>query len=116
MPSLDPQEQNFQQREADLRERELALKLKEMERELDLAKRSNPRRQKTHNLEQRPSRIRRWRRNAIEGVKLFFVVVLVVSAIRVAYWLASIFLVLGVSYLVYKLFFADRFNRDEDYR
>lgn len=115
MSSPDPKERDFQQREADLRERELALKLKAMEMELDLAKRSHPRKQKPRNLEKRPSRIRRWRRNAIEGIKLFAVVVLVVAAIRVAYWLASIVLVLGVSYLAYKLFFANRFNRDDDY-
>ena len=115
MSSSNPNEQDLQQREADLRDRELALKLKEMEQELSRVKQTNPRRQQPSKPATMPSRLRRWRRNAIEGVKLFAVVVGVVAAVRVAYWLASIVLVLGVSYLIYKLFFADRFNRDDDY-
>lgn len=102
----------MRQREAELRERELALQLREMEMELKKAKGDRLSTEIANPPFKRPGRIRRWRRNAIEGLKLFAVVVAVMAAIRVAYWLASVLVVLGVGYLVYKLYFAQRFNRD----
>ena len=44
----------------------------------------------------------------MEGLKFFAVVVLVVAAIRVAFWLAGALMVIGVSYIIYKFYFASR--------
>ena len=111
-PSDDSRNQDLHQREAELRERELSLQLKEMEMELQKAKGDRLSTETAAPPAQQPGRIRRWRRNALEGLKLFAVVVAVMAAIRIAYWLASVLMVLGVGYLVYKLYFAERFNRD----
>ncbi|MEL7086198.1 MAG: hypothetical protein AAF268_14905 [Cyanobacteria bacterium P01_A01_bin.3] len=111
-PSDNSREQDLRQREAELGERELSLRLKEMEIELQKAKGDRLSTETVAPPTQRPGRIRRWRRNAIEGLKLFAVVVAVIAAIRLAYWLASVLVVLAVGYLVYKLYFARRFNRD----
>ncbi len=108
-PSDDSREQDLRQREAELRERELSVRLKEMEMELQKAK-GDRLSTEVEPPTTRPGRIRRWRRNAIEGLKLFAVVVAVIVAIRVAYWLASVMVVLGIAYLLYKFYFERRFN------
>ncbi|MEM9567168.1 MAG: hypothetical protein AAF974_02585 [Cyanobacteria bacterium P01_E01_bin.34] len=111
-PADGAREQDLRQREAELRERELTLRLKEMEMELQKAKGDRLSKNTIYSPTNRPGRTWRWRRNAIEGLKLFAVVVAVMAAIRIAYWLASVLMVLGVGYLVYKLYFARRFNQD----
>ena len=114
MSSLDPQDQEFQERETLRREQELSLRLKEMEQEINGMSRD---RSGDHALKQ-PSKklslMRRWRRNIVAGIQFFAVVVAVIVAIRVAFWLASIVMVLLVSYLIYEIFFHNRFDRLDD--
>ncbi|WP_017326144.1 hypothetical protein [Synechococcus sp. PCC 7336] len=109
MASKHPSERDLRQREAELKQRELALRLRELE--VDLA-RGNEGRRQTVAPAKRPNKIRRWWQMAVNGLKFFAVVVAVVAAVRVAFWLAGALMVLTVSWLIYKLFFESSFRGD----
>jgi Flp pilus assembly protein TadB len=96
---------SFQDRNRDLvrpdeaiAEQQLSVRLQELEAEL-----------------QSPARdvklFQPWRRKFIIAVQLFVAVVVVVAAVRVALWLASLLFVVVAGWIVYKLFF-ERNSRD----
>ncbi|KGF72142.1 hypothetical protein DO97_11960 [Neosynechococcus sphagnicola sy1] len=99
MSAPNPQEDELHRREQELAARERALRLRELEQEIN--HRSPPPR----SLNPGAFSPRALSRTLVKWATFFAIVVAVVVAIRVAAWLTHIVLVLVVAWVVYKLFF-----------
>lgn len=89
----------LKRREELLREREIQVRLRELEAEVT----STPV-QPTFKHEKLPSKKKAWYRKIPEIAKFFLVVVAVIVAVRIAAWMATAVIVLGVGWIGYKLF------------
>ncbi|MEM8639362.1 MAG: A24 family peptidase [Cyanobacteria bacterium P01_G01_bin.54] len=96
-----PKEEELRRREEALKERELQIRLRELEAELEPTPVTPTRK---HQEESRPQPKPPWYQRLPNWLKFIVVVLGVLVAIRIAAWLASVVLVLAVSWVAYKLF------------
>ncbi|MGF1576638.1 MAG: hypothetical protein ACFCU9_12010 [Cyanophyceae cyanobacterium] len=101
-----PQDE-LQRREAELKQREQSLRLREIENEL-LQQRDPEVDVVVQTVRLRPHQttLSRWRRKASIGIKLFAILVVAVVGIKLGTWLAIGVVLGGVGWLTYKAFFA----------
>lgn len=99
-------EEDLRRREKELQAREQALRLRELEADVNL-----PVLMPTHKHQEPEGKVQRWKRNAIVAAKFFGVVVAVFVAIQVASVLAGVALVGVVAWVIYKAYFEARFKR-----
>ncbi|MGP1384009.1 MAG: hypothetical protein ACTS2F_10650 [Thainema sp.] len=122
MASNDPRHDNdrdfqLRQREADLKKRELEIRLRELEAELHQRPPATPvpqvevqtvYPQKSATPE---TRWQRWKRSIGNFAKFCILVVVVLVAIRVSFWLANIIIIGTAAFVAYKLFFESKPNQ-----
>lgn len=108
MNSPDDHENEFQRLERELQERERAIRLREIEAEIN-----QPQLPVHQTHKHQPPEISRNRYRQLLNVGKFLVLVVVVAvSFKIATWLASIILVGGVAWIAYKLFLeGDRSKR-----
>lgn len=110
MPSST--EENFRRREQDLKERELDIRLRELEHEIDKDSQSpvEPGPTAAHEVEvttDEPNAGRKKRsmtRKIMNVGKLFVLMCVVIAAMRIAYWLATLIMVGTIIFTAYMLF------------
>jgi fatty-acid desaturase len=96
----------LQQWEQELRDRELAVRLRELEAEISQQQSSHRTHLKNAEPQTQPlSLLKRFYRKLENVAKFIGIVVLVVIGIQVASWLAGTFIVIGIVWLAYKIFF-----------
>ncbi|MEL6383380.1 MAG: hypothetical protein AAFQ89_13190 [Cyanobacteria bacterium J06626_18] len=99
-PHQQAKEEELRRREAELKTRELQIRMRELEAELDKTS-VHP----TYKHEEPPQKKKRtWYERIPNIAKFLMMVVLVIVAIRVASWLFTAALVLGLAFVGYKLF------------
>ncbi|MGF1523503.1 MAG: hypothetical protein ACFBSF_14400 [Leptolyngbyaceae cyanobacterium] len=101
---MDPQpqskEEELRRRETELKARELQIRMRELEAEMDQTP-VHP----TYKHEEPPKKKKRtWYQRIPNIAKFLLMVVFVIVAIRVASWLFTAALVLGLAFVGYKLF------------
>jgi ferric-dicitrate binding protein FerR (iron transport regulator) len=102
---MSDERQRFQQWEQALRDRELAVRLRELELEVD-QQRLPPSPAKRATPERRPQNFLRRFYKKIENVAKFLgIVVLVIVGIQIASWLAGTIILCGIIWMAYKIFF-----------
>lgn len=99
----DPQQ--LQQKLKDIEDRERSLRLRELEMEIerpvsDVQVEVLPKESKLAG----PS-LRRLKRKIVMAAKFFGLVIAIVVAVKVAFWLAGAVMVVGIAWLAYQLFF-----------
>ena len=113
MNSPDDQEKDFQRREQELQEREKAIRLRELEAEIYQQHQENqPPLYET--IQQKPSenKLRRWGRKLLRLAKFFGFVVIVLVAIKLAYWVAFGIMIGGIAWIGYKIFLEGDSDKD----
>lgn len=101
MIPFDEIEENIRQREQKLKARELEIRIKELEQELD-----NVSVQPTTKYDEAASGLKQkrlYKKNTDIG-KFCLIVVSVIVAIRLAAWLGTVLMVMGIIWMAYKLF------------
>ena len=102
MDTFKNKEEELRRREEELRARELQVRMKELEKEID----GIPVQPTTKH--QEPATSAAQQRRFIQKVsdigKFCLIVISVIVAIRLAAWLGTILLVLGITWMAYKLF------------
>ncbi|HEY9638756.1 MAG TPA: hypothetical protein V6D14_35560 [Coleofasciculaceae cyanobacterium] len=107
MNSQDDQEKELRRREQELQAREHAIRLRELESEIN-----QPLVHQTVKHREPESSLKRWYRQLVNVGKFVGIVVAVVVGIKVATWLATVIIVGGIAWVAYKLFFeGDRRSR-----
>lgn len=103
MSAFNEIEENIRLREQKIKARELEVRLKEIEQELD----NIPVQSTTRHVETVASgrKKRRLSRRIADIGKFCLIVISVIAAVRIAAWLSTILIVLGVVWMAYKLFF-----------
>ncbi len=98
--------QQLQQWEQELRDRELAVRLRELEAEISQQHSSRHSHLKNAAPHAQPLNfLRRFYRKLENVAKFIGIVVLVVIGIQIASWLAGTFIVIVIVWLAYKIFF-----------
>lgn len=98
-PYKQMKEEELGRREAELKARELQIRMRELEAELD-ATPVHP----TYKHEKPSPKKRNWLKQLPSIGKFLLMVVAVIVAIRIATWLATAVLILGLGWVGYKLF------------
>ncbi len=104
-PQYNPEEE-LRRREKELQAREHALRLRELEAEVNL-----PVLMPTEKHQEPAGKLQRWKRNVIVAAKFFGIVVATFVAVQVASVLAGVVLVGVVAWVIYKVYFEERFKR-----
>jgi len=107
MDSPDKKARELRHKEQDLRKREQETQLRELEAEID---RSVPEYRTTKYEEpdsQVKGKLQQWRRKIIAVAQFTGIVIAVVVAVRIAFWLATVVIVGGIALIAYKMFFAE---------
>jgi hypothetical protein len=111
MNNPNEKEQDLARREKEILERERALRLQEMETEIyqeqNYQKGDAPFVQ-TRKDNPPEGKMKQWLRKAVNVGKFLGVVVAVIVAVKVAYWLALTIMVAGVGFVAYKLFLENK--------
>ena len=107
-------EEDQRRREQDLKARELNIRLRELEAEIQevtaaqVAATDPASHAESIPVQPNPKRtVRRWRQNLINLGKFLVLVIVVITAIRVATWLATAIIVGTIAFTGYQLFFRD---------
>jgi len=107
MDSPDKKARELRHKEQELRKREQETQLRELEAEID---RSVPE-YRTSKYEEPDSQVtgklQQWRRKIIAVAQFTGIVIAVVVAVRIAFWLATVVIVGGIALIAYKMFFAE---------
>lgn len=107
MNSPDKKARELRHKEQELRKREQENQLRELEAEID---RSVPE-YRTSKYEEPDSpvksKLKQWRRKIIAVAQFTGIVIAVVVAVRIAFWLATAVIVGGIALIAYKMFFAE---------
>ena len=107
MNSPDKKARELRHKEQELRKREQEIRLRELEAEID---RSVPE-YRTTKYEEPDSKVKgklkQWRRKIIAVAQFTGIVIAVVVAVRIAFWLATVVIVGGIALIAYKMFFAE---------
>jgi Flp pilus assembly protein TadB len=107
MDSPDKKARELRHKEQELRKREQETQLRELEAEID---RSVPE-YRTTKYEEPDSKVKgklkQWRRKIIAVAQFTGIVIAVVVAVRIAFWLATVVIVGGIALIAYKMFFAE---------
>ena len=106
MNSPDKKARELRHKEQELRKREQEMQLRELEAEID---RSVPEYRTTKYEEpdsQVKGKLQQWRRKIIAVAQFTGIVIAVVVAVRIAFWLATVVIVGGIALIAYKMFFA----------
>lgn len=98
-PHYDSKEEELRRREEALKEREIQIRMRELEHEL-----GSPTVHPTTKLDNPPRKRRPWYKKLPDIGKFLLILIAVVVAVRIAAWLATAVLVLGVGWVGYKLF------------
>ncbi|MEL6777842.1 MAG: hypothetical protein AAFO06_11340 [Cyanobacteria bacterium J06597_16] len=108
MSAFDPIEEDIRRREESLKARELKMRLKEIEKELDnIPNQSSTQPSAAEHVHAEvvsDANTRRLYKKATDIGKFCLVVVSVIVAIRLAAWVGTIVMVLGITWMAYKLF------------
>ena len=108
MDSPDKKAREIRHKEQELRKREQEIRLRELEAEID---RSVPEYRTTKYEEQdsqvKEGKLQQWRRKIIAVAQFTGIVIATVVAVRIASWLATAVIVGGISWIAYKMFFAN---------
>lgn len=104
---------DYQRRETELKEREQALRLREIEAELTQTRQGelDPATE-TIRMQSRETSLSRWRRKLSLGAKLFVILVVAIAGINLGKWIAMAVVIGGVGWLTYKAFFAGETPRE----
>ena len=106
MDSPDKKARELRHKEQELRKREQEIRLRELESEID---RSVPEHRTSKYEEpdsQAKGKLKQWRRKIIAAAQFTGIVIAVVVAVRIAFWLATVVIVGGIALIAYKMFFA----------
>jgi Flp pilus assembly protein TadB len=108
MNSPDKKTRELRHKEQELRKREQEAQLRELEAEID---RSVPE-YRTSKYEEPDSQVKegklqQWRRKIIAVAQFTGIVIAVIVAVRIAFWLATAVIVGGIALIAYKMFFAE---------
>jgi hypothetical protein len=95
----ESREEELRRREETLKEREVDIRLRELESEVGSSPVLPTSKHSRTDLKRQ-----RWYRRLVAVGQFFLIVVAVIVAVRIAAWLASLLLILGVSWVIYKLF------------
>lgn len=107
MNSHDDKDNEIRRRERELQEREHALRLRELEAEIN---RIDPPLYQTSRHESRGSQ-KLWKKKLVNAGKFFALVVATIVSVKVASWLTGVILIGGIAWFAYLLFFkSDRSN------
>ena len=98
-PYKQTKEEQLRRREAELKARELQIRMRELEAELD----STPV-HPTYKHKETPTNKRTWLKQLPNIGKFLLMIVAVIVAIRIATWLATAALIVGIGWVGYKLF------------
>lgn len=100
-----PQDEH-RRREAELKEREQALRLREIEVELSHTKEAQiDQTAETIRMQPRETPFGRWKRRLSAGIKVLAIGVVVVVGIKLGTWIATAIVIGGAGWLAYKAFF-----------
>jgi hypothetical protein len=103
---MNSDKKQFQQWEQELRDRELAVRLRELEAEVN--QQHPPHHAHLRNAAPRAEPLnvlKRFYRRLENIAKFIGIVVLMIISIQIASWLAGTFMVIGIVWLAYKIFF-----------
>ena len=110
MNSPDDREQEILRQERELQERELALRLREMEAEIyerEKKEQATPAEQlplyqtRKHNPPE--NFFRRWGRRLVIGAKFCAIVIAAIVMLKIAYWLSVMIMVGGIGWITYQV-------------
>ena len=103
MSAFDNTEEDIRRREESLKARELKVRLKEIEKELDdIPSQSTAKHVEAEVVTE--AKTRRLYKKATDIGKFCLIVATVIVAIRLATWIGTILLVVGITWMAYKLF------------
>lgn len=100
-PDRQSKEEELQQWEATLKEREIQVRMRELESEIE---RSNPAQPAAKRKKNKANSSRGWFGRLPKFVQFGLLVVGVLIGIRVASWFAGVLILFGIGWLGYKLF------------
>ena len=101
MDSHEDKEKQLQQREKEIEAREQAIRLRELEAEIY---NNEPPLYQTTKQERSEGKFKIWLKKTVNIAKFFGIVIGVVVAVKIAYWLALVIMIGGVSWIGYKVF------------
>lgn len=101
MDSHEDKQKELQQREEEIKAREQAMRLRELEAEIY---NNQPPLYQTTKQERAEAKFKIWLKKTVNIAKFFGFVIGVIVAVRIAYWLALMIMIGGVSWIGYKLF------------
>ena len=98
-PDHQSKDRELQQREVELRKREIKIRMRELEAELE-----QPTPVQATVTTDEPSSSRPWYKRLPDIGKFCLIVLAVIIAVRLATWLATAVMILGIAWAGYKLF------------
>jgi fatty-acid desaturase len=103
---MNSDKKQFQQWEQELRDRELAIRLRELEAEINQQRSPHQAHLRNATPQSNPLNfVKRFYRKLENVAKFIGIVVLVIIGVQIASWLAGTFIVIGIVWLAYKIFF-----------
>ncbi|NJN59693.1 MAG: hypothetical protein HC879_20520 [Leptolyngbyaceae cyanobacterium SL_5_9] len=103
---MNSDKKQFQQWEQELRDRELAVRLRELEAEINQQHPPHHAHLRNAAPHAKPLNVfKRFYRKLENVAKFIGIVVLMIIGIQIASWLAGTFIVIGIVWLAYKIFF-----------
>lgn len=102
MATPEDRERELERKERELHEREQAIRLKELEDELN--KSSDPPYYETEKHEKPEGKLKRWSKKLTNIAQFCGITIAVIVSIKIAAWLTTVILVGGVAWVGYKLF------------
>ena len=101
MDSHNDKEKELQQREQEIKAREQAMRLRELEAEIY---NNQPPLYQTTKEERPEGKFKIWLKKTVNIMKFFGIVIGVVVAVKIAYWLMLVVMIGAVSWIGYKIF------------
>lgn len=99
MNSQNDRENELARRERELQAREQAIRLQELEAEIN-----QPWLSETVKHQQPKDSLKQWYGKLVNTAKFLGIVIAVVVAIRLAFWLATVIMIGGIAWMAYKIF------------